>query len=205
MNTSTPYPSKEKRRRSIRLGGFDYSQPGEYFITIVTQKRTALFGSINDSEMHLNSLGKIVRDEWMNSPTIRREVELGAFVIMPNHFHAIVHLKEIDEDFIPIVDPQSISRGDRPVAPTKRPGPKPRSLSSLIGGFKSSVTKQINEYRGKPGMPVWQRNYYDQRKMIASLGGLIFKEGSCLRKCYFPDYRFSEDLDFVAMKHLSHT
>ena len=38
-----------------------------------------------------------------------------------------------------------------------------------------------------------------------SLGGLIFKGGTCLRKCYFPDYRFSEDLDFTATKHLSPT
>ncbi|WP_419857802.1 nucleotidyl transferase AbiEii/AbiGii toxin family protein [Candidatus Palauibacter irciniicola] len=27
---------------------------------------------------------------------------------------------------------------------------------------------------------------------------LIFKGGTCLRKCYFPNYRFSEDLDFTA-------
>jgi predicted nucleotidyltransferase component of viral defense system len=27
---------------------------------------------------------------------------------------------------------------------------------------------------------------------------LIFKGGTCLRKCYFPNYRFSEDLDFTS-------
>lgn len=43
------------------------------------------------------------------------------------------------------------------------------------------------------------------RKTSTSLGGLIFKGGTCLRKCYFPDYRFSEDLDFTATNHLSPT
>ena len=41
------------------------------------------------------------------------------------------------------------------------------------------------------------------QKTSTSLGGLIFKGGTCLRKCYFSDYRFSEDLDFTATNHLS--
>lgn len=41
------------------------------------------------------------------------------------------------------------------------------------------------------------------RKTSTSLGGLLFKGGTCLRKCYFHDYRFSEDLDFTATKYLS--
>ncbi|MEJ5240770.1 MAG: hypothetical protein WHS87_06205, partial [Anaerolineales bacterium] len=41
-------------------------------------------------------------------------------------------------------------------------GPASRSLSSFIAGFKSAVTKRINEYRGTPGAPVWQRNYYER-------------------------------------------
>jgi REP element-mobilizing transposase RayT len=40
-------------------------------------------------------------------------------------------------------------------------GPKPKSLGSLIAGFKSSVTTKINQLQNKPGEPVWQRNYYE--------------------------------------------
>ncbi len=41
------------------------------------------------------------------------------------------------------------------------------------------------------------------RSMSDSFMGLIFKGGTCLRKCYFSDYRFSEDLDFTATKYMS--
>jgi REP element-mobilizing transposase RayT len=107
--------------------------------------------------MILNDFGRIVHDEWMRSATIRKEIELDEFIVMPNHFHAIVLIHDC--------------RGDRPVAPTEtnRPvarklpnGPKPKSIGSLIAGFKSSVTKQINSNRNKPGEPLWQRNYYER-------------------------------------------
>jgi hypothetical protein len=68
--------------------------------------------------------------------------------MMPDHIHAIVVITDL-------------GRGDRPVAPSTRPGPRPRSLSSLIAGFKSAVTARVNESRGTPGVPVWQRNYYE--------------------------------------------
>jgi REP element-mobilizing transposase RayT len=147
-------------RHSIRLPEYDYSQPGEYFITIVTRQREQLFGEILDDRMRLNSVGQIVREEWLKTPIIRHEVELGEFIIMPNHFHAIVHIN----DMTPIdlsMYPDNPCRGDRPVAPTKRPGPAPKSLGALVSGFKSAVTVRINEYRRTPGLPVWQRNYWE--------------------------------------------
>jgi len=47
-------------RRSLRLKGYDYAQPGAYFITIVTRNRSFLFGNIIDGEMHLNDAGRVV-------------------------------------------------------------------------------------------------------------------------------------------------
>ena len=38
---------------------------------------------------------------------------------------------------------------------------EPQSISSLMAGFKSVVTKQINIIRETPGRKVWQANYYD--------------------------------------------
>jgi len=134
-------------RHSIRLKGYDYSQAGAYSVTICTLERECLFGNIVDGQMVLNDAGRMVADEWVKTEQIRHEIELDAWVIMPNHFHAIV-----------FINGNGVCRGDRPVAPT---GPQPKSLGSLMAGFKSSVTKRINELRGTPGTPLWQRNYYE--------------------------------------------
>ncbi len=142
--------SQLHHRRSIRLKEYNYSEEGEYFITIVTQNRIHLFGEISSEEMRLSPIGQIVQEEWLKTPSIRHEIELGSYVIMPNHFHAIVHITNTEP-----------SRGDRPVAPTKRPGLTKKSIGSLVAGFKSSATIRINRHRGLPGVPVWQRNYYE--------------------------------------------
>jgi len=75
-------------RRSIRRGGYDYSQPGAYFLTICTHDRKQrLFGDIVDANMGLNDFGRIVRDEWLRSFEIRRELTMDRFIVMPNHIH----------------------------------------------------------------------------------------------------------------------
>lgn len=149
-------PAGRPNRRSIRLQGYDYSRAGAYFITICTQDRACLFGEVVDGKMRLNECGNIVRHEWFRSAEIRHEIVLfpDEFVVMPNHIHGIVRIVQShDADH---------RRGDRPVAPTKPPhGPEKHSVASLVAGFKSAVTKRINALRGTPGLPVWQRNYYE--------------------------------------------
>jgi REP element-mobilizing transposase RayT len=135
-------------RRSIRLPSYDYAQAGAYFVTLCAHGWECLFGNIDNGAMVLNGYGAIVREEWLKSSEIRSEIRLGEYVIMPNHFHAIVC----------IVDHRGNRRGDRPVAPT---GPTPQSIGALIAGFKSAVTKRINAIRNTPGISVWQRNYYE--------------------------------------------
>ena len=159
-------------RRSVRLAGYDYSQPGEYFITICAYQHQQLFGAINDEEMLLNRLGEIVRDEWEKTPSIRKGVELGTFIIMPNHFHAIVHIVDID-DHRNDPQPAQISSGVACFSNTDvgaygytpLPNVQLRSASKTIGaivrGFKGAATTRINTLRETPGNPVWQRNYYE--------------------------------------------
>ena len=84
FNNSSPH------RQSVRLPDFDYSQPGAYFVTIVTQDRKMLFGQIVGGEMELNDIGRMVRAAWIAIPEHYPMVELGEFVIMPNHFHGII-------------------------------------------------------------------------------------------------------------------
>ena len=81
-----------RRRRSIRLKDFDYTGGALYFITICADHMRCIFGRVADGEMRPNLLGRIVEDEWLRSLELRRHVDLDAYVIMPNHFHAIVAL-----------------------------------------------------------------------------------------------------------------
>ncbi len=156
-------------RRSIRLQGYDYSRPGYYFITLCCSFRECLFGEIKDNEMVLNNFGRIAHNEWIQSARIRFEIELDVFVIMPNHFHAIVKICDNSDRGDRLDDD---GRGDRPVAPMMvgatgrsplrdRRGPNPKSIGSLMAGYKSSVTKRINQLRRKPGEHVWQRDYFE--------------------------------------------
>lgn len=88
------YDPTRHHRRSIRLKGYDYSQPGAYFITIVTQDRACLFGEVVDGEMQLNLAGRMVQRVWEEMPVFYPGVETDAFVVMPNHIHGIVVLVE---------------------------------------------------------------------------------------------------------------
>jgi putative transposase len=106
-----------------------------------------LFGDVIDGEMRLNAFGHVVLDAWMETALIRPGVTVDEFIVMPNHSHAIVLLPDRDAP----------TETDASQSPTRRP----RSLGTLVGGFKGTVTKQINAHRSTPDTPVWQRNYYE--------------------------------------------
>ncbi len=78
------------RIESARLQGWDYSRAGLYFITICAHDRAHFFGEISAGEMKLSPIGEIVAEEWQKTPQIRSNVELDAWVVMPNHLHGIV-------------------------------------------------------------------------------------------------------------------
>src|SRR4029450_2991441 len=65
-------------RRTVRLRGHDYTQPGAYFVTICTNDRFPLFGEIVDCEMRLSAFGKVAHEEWLQSARIRRDLTLVA-------------------------------------------------------------------------------------------------------------------------------
>jgi putative transposase len=77
-------------RQSHRLRSWDYSQPCWYFNTINVQDRQSLFGEVIDGEVHLSDWGRIVREQWEEIPIHFSGVRLGAYVIMPDHFHGII-------------------------------------------------------------------------------------------------------------------
>jgi len=88
---------------SARMRGYDYAQNGAYFVTICADNRQSFFGEIVESgcnpceyQMQLSEIGKIVIQEWEKTAEIRKNVELGESVVMPNHFHGIVILHSDD-------------------------------------------------------------------------------------------------------------
>ena len=147
-------------RRSIRLQGYDYSQAGAYFVTIVAWRREMLFGEMVDGKtpqgghLVLNDFGRIVCEEWERTAAVRQHVDLGAFVVMPNHIHGILVFTDNLMNDVTV----GATRRVAPTRPTLRSG----SLGAVIGQFKSLVTKRINRLQNVAGRPIWQRNYYER-------------------------------------------
>lgn len=143
-----------KHRRSIRLKDYDYSQMGAYFVTIYAHKRECLFGEISQDVMILNEIGNVARSNWIAIPEHFAHVDLDAFVVMPNHVHGIL-LFEFDN-----------SRQKRSSQPLAKQNPiigaKSGSLGAVVGSYKASVTKQVNQIFNQQPQHVWQRNYYER-------------------------------------------
>jgi REP element-mobilizing transposase RayT len=143
-------------RHSIRLLEYDYSQPGAYFITLVTRGRECLFGDIKDSEMRLNETGWVVWDVWNSLPARYPHIKLGAAVVMPNHFHGIVIINNAPTgEAIPV---RAIHESPLRGRTTER---RRMTLPLVVGYFKMNSARRINEILDSSGIPVWQRNYYE--------------------------------------------
>jgi putative transposase len=134
-------------RRSIRLKNYDYSQPAAYFITICTHNNKNVFGDVVNGKMQVNKYGRAVEMEWRKTASIRNNVKLDIFAVMPNHFHGIMFITN------------DICVGATRRVPPTASGPKPNSVGAIVGQFKSIATKRIRKmglYSFK-----WQRNYYE--------------------------------------------
>ncbi len=142
-----------RRRKNIRLRGYDYSEPGEYFVTICTKYRARILGDVVDGAMRLSEAGRIVASCWKEIPAHFPNTRCDVFQIMPNHVHGIIEIRNSvrAQHAAPLQGQQQIKVG-RPV---------PGSLGAIVRSFKSAVTKCIHE-RGVSRGKIWQRNYYDR-------------------------------------------
>ncbi len=148
-----------RHRRSVRLPGYDYSQPGAYFAMIVTAGRKRLSGRVSDGEMLVNAAGDSVRHEWENLTGRFRLLELGAFVIMPNHVHGIliIHERRGTAWDLAELNDQSNRR-----APTEGFGrPVPGSIPTIVRSYKSAVSYRVHAEGKRIGSRFWQRNCYE--------------------------------------------
>ncbi len=131
------YDPNIHHRRSIRIKGYDYSQPNVYFVTVSTCAKEPFLGEVINGIMHLSEAGKILRYVWLDLPSHYPNVVLDTLGIIPDHFHAVIQLIQVD----------GIERS--------------ASLSEIVRALKAFSAKRINSLRKTPGQPVWQRNYYE--------------------------------------------
>lgn len=157
------YDPEKHHRRSIRLKGYDYSQPGAYFVTVCTQNRDCVFGHIKNDKMILNRFGRIVHEKWYNIPRHFPQTQSDVFGVMPNHIHGILFIIDVgakhSED-----DMQKEERiQPENASPLRYPprGTKPGSLSAIMQNYLSVTTRKINQIRYTSGTKLWQRNYYE--------------------------------------------
>ena len=126
------YNPEIHNRHTIRLPEYDYSQKGMYYVTICTYRKACIFGSIKDSKVILNQIGKIAREELIKTEKVRKAINIDTFIIMPNHIHVILLLSGCCS-----------------------------TLPEIIRGFKTFSSRRINNLRKQTGSPLWQRNYYE--------------------------------------------
>ncbi len=82
-------------KSSLRLKGYDYRKAGYYHVVINTAFRHPLFGEIINFKMELSKLGQILLEEIENTVVLRKNVLIDTFVIMPDHVHLIIEIKNI--------------------------------------------------------------------------------------------------------------
>ncbi len=134
---------KKSMSQKLRMDGRDYSTPGWYFITLGADYHHQFFGHVEECVMQSNALGKLVNRCWEEIPQHYGHIELGAWQLMPNHFHGLVRII--------------------------RPGGK--GLGEVINMFKGAVTREwrrliadhsVDSRHGeREPSQVWAPNYYD--------------------------------------------
>jgi REP element-mobilizing transposase RayT len=156
------YDPERHSRHSTRLPGYDYAQPGAYFVTVCTQHRECLFGEIVKGKIALNEAGKMVKTVWDELPRHYPGADVDGFVVMPNHIHGIIVLITVGAGPCACPSDRHACQNDgrpRGAAPTM-------SLMDVVHRFKSLTTARYRHYvveknwQPFPGR-LWQRNYYE--------------------------------------------
>lgn len=148
----------KRNRRSIRLKGYNYSQPGYYFVTICTKNSISYFGEIIDNKIQLSQIGNAVINEWNKTEELRNNIKLDLFTVMPNHFHGILIIENIN--IVGAYCNTPLQQSNTPTQSNISLQPPSQNLGSTIRGFKSSVKRWCNK-NGYKNFE-WQRNYYER-------------------------------------------
>lgn len=138
-------------------------------MTIVVQGRACQLGEIIDGEMYINEYGKIVQKWWNEIPNHFPNVELGAFVIMPNHIHGIVIINTARRGEVlpsrenPNTNIHEENKGEMVNRGRETPPLQHPTLGQIVAYFKYQSTKEMNRIEtDKAITKFWQRNYYER-------------------------------------------
>jgi REP element-mobilizing transposase RayT len=134
-----------QKKKQYRLPYFNYASSGLYFVTICTHDRKHLFGTIKNGIFEKSRFGLIVEQCWDNIPRSSPYAGTDEFVIMPDHIHGIIEIKNPDE-------PREMKE--------LRFDPGRRTLSIVVRNFKAAVSIQCREMDA--GIIVWQSRFYDR-------------------------------------------
>ncbi len=134
-------PPSYPQRHHPRLPGYDYHTPGSYFVTICTQDRLRLFGSVAGGRMSLSPAGAMVRDVWDEVVAGHLGVSIDTLEVMPDHLHGIIVLEDDQQRTL--------------------------SLSDVLHRYKSLTTKRYARGVHDQSWPrfvgrLWQESFYDR-------------------------------------------
>jgi REP element-mobilizing transposase RayT len=152
--------TKKYRAKSSRAPFWDYSWSAAYFITICTDNRVCWFGEISDGVLKMSDIGTIVESEWLKTFEMRPDMSLimGDYVVMPNHFHAILGIGENhynSQKGKVRRDPGNLVSNEGSI---NQFGPQSKNVSSIIRGFKTGVTVQARQISVEFK---WQAGFHD--------------------------------------------
>ncbi len=156
-------PRKRKGSRSrgtLRTSCWNYSAPAHYFLTMITKKRKPILGDIWHGKMYHSPEGQIVADEILNIPTYHQRIVLDEWVVMPDHIHLLVTLKDFDFEN-GIATPVPFYPEQPEYALPRNIKRRKMLIPLLVGKLKMLTSKRINETLGTPGVTNWQHDYYD--------------------------------------------
>ncbi|MBF0377412.1 MAG: hypothetical protein HQK72_07995 [Desulfamplus sp.] len=157
------------RIQSARAQWWEYGSNGSYFVTICTKNRDHFFGEIMDGKMNLSIIGHFAHSCWYEIPEHFPFVELGEFVVMPNHVHGIVIINKSNyvemngrnvetQNFASLHPHHPQSHPSTSDNPKNQFGPQSKNLPSIIRGYKVGVTKNARLINSDFA---WQTRFHD--------------------------------------------
>lgn len=146
-------PENYKYHLAIRLKGWDYSNPGIYFVTICANEREEVFGTIENEQSIMNDLGLIADACWKQIPSHFPNASLMDYIIMPDHLHGLICLANDKNGTI-----YRASMGENTESFGK---PTKGSVPTIIRTYKAAVTRAVNRECPESSTLVWQPGYYE--------------------------------------------
>ena len=153
-------PPDQFQRKTIRIPGYDYTNPGYYFITISSLNNTSIFGTLTSSNFEVSKIGEIVMKCWSEITYHFENARLDEWKLMPNHLHGIIELKTTAKNAESLVEGTNSNPASTGTIYRARTNyetfgkPIAGSIPTIIRTFKAAVTRDV-------GFPVWHRGYYE--------------------------------------------